>query len=184
MSDLPRERPPKYLDMQWARQLQKLLIGSMWFSCVIPPGLSEESPAVSSPPVILAQLTQPRAEAESFTPTESLPSFLVPVEDENVQDTLYLRTFVDYDPGDVVTPTQPRVSSPSSSAVRTFSFTFDPCQGMVDVDRTMLAVVSDRPFFDGVDGGLPFQQTPGLTDQTYWRVHCATIPSSPDGGTR
>lgn len=161
----------------------QLLALAMLCDCVIPAGLSEQPPEARSPPFILADLTQPSAEGAVFTPTEAMPLFLVPVEDENLDDALYLRPFVDYDPGGEITPSQPRMINATGSIVRTFSFTFDPCQGMVDVDRTMTVVVSDRTFLEsGLDGGLPYQETTGLTDQTFWRIHCAALASSTDGG--
>lgn len=164
--------------------MQAITVVSMLNGCVIPPGLDEQQPAVNHAPVILRDMTQPLPEQ---TATEDrIPSVgtfeivRMPVEDEDIGDTLTLRAFVNYDPAVTVVDAESQTIDPTGVPLRTFSVDVpaSACDGTpVNTNGdpiTVTAVVSDRTFTDNdaSDGGLPGLITSGRTDATFWAVLC------------
>src|SRR6185295_19556502 len=116
-----------------------LIVCAMLAACVIPPSLRVEDDAgVNSPPAITSVIGSPDALAEPgpyFVPSGQMAGTLsVSVLDTDVNDTLYLRIFLDYNtpvgnrvPPRVVCP-DPQAMPMGSGGMSTDRFYFVHCQ--------------------------------------------------------
>lgn len=159
-----------------------VLVGSLVVvltACVIPPALSveQQDAGVNSPPAILAIRSNDSGELPEPGPvlfdrgTGTLVANLI---DTDLDDTLFVRVFVDYT---VDSPTAPRVSCtarPGDGARRTVTCDAGALclPGDIDVQRNMHIFVFDREPLEG--GKPPFQAMPegGLATNRFYFLRC------------
>jgi len=159
-----------------------LLFCAMLIACVIPPSLRVEDDAgVNSPPAITSVIGSPDALAEPgpyFVPAGQMAGTLsVSLLDTDVNDTLYLRIFLDYNTP-VGNRVPPRVVCPvpqSNKPVRTATCDLSGLCLPVDVgtQHNMTIVVFDRApsDFPPDPQAMPMGSGGMSTDRFYF-VHC------------
>jgi hypothetical protein len=151
-----------------------LLLGA----CVIPPSLSVEGDGGvgDSPPAILAlssdqqQLTQPGP--ASFG-VGQMSTAIVSMVDTDLNDTLFVRWFVDYSTQNPLPARVECFAPPSGSATRSAQCDLHTLcvQKDVGVERDLSIVVFDRPLMD--PGNPPFQQMQPGGISSSWFFHLA-----------
>jgi hypothetical protein len=159
-----------------------ILFGLLLVGCVIPPSLSVDSQdaGTNSPPAILAvrsdqqELPEPGPVVFDQGPTAGKLS--LQLIDTDVNDTLFVRVFVDYRVDD---PTAPRstckaAGGATAPAMRTTNCDTTAVCTMADIGQTrnMTVVVFDR---EPLEAGVPaFQAMPegGLTTNKFFFLKC------------
>lgn len=158
----------------------------MFVGCIIPPslGVEQQDAGVNSPPSILSvrsdqtELPEPGPIDIEVNQTSPLNLTLL---DTDINDTLYVRVFLDYAKD---TPTSPRstcIAATSGTAQRTAT-----CQAAgicisSDLDKdphVMQVMVFDREPLDGAEQPL-FQamNPPGLSTDRVYTLHCKGVSS-------
>jgi len=153
--------------------------------CVIPPSLSvdNEDAGINSPPAILAVRSAdselPEPGPVIFERGAGAGTLNVQLIDTDIQDTLYVRVFVDYT---VDTPTAPRATctaAPTGNSQRTVTCSLNALCLMADVGqrRDMHITVFDREPLEA--GEPPFQAMPmgGLTTNRFYFLDCKDPPT-------
>lgn len=164
-----------------------LVLCAMLGACVIPPSLRVEDDAgVNSPPAIVQVIGSPDALAEPgpyFVPAGQMAGTLrVSLLDTDVNDTLYLRIFLDYNtpvgnrvPPRVVCPV-PQSNKPDRTATCDLSGLCLPVD--VGAQHNMTIVVFDRAPADfGPDPQAMPMGSGGMSTDRFYFVHCQ--PQSP-----
>ena len=178
MSGLALTHAPNYWKLHRARQLQALIIGSMTTACIIPPALEEQTGPANHPPRISS--TAPTAEQPYASFLGQPMTITLGIEDQDLDDYLFLRVFIDYDPSTSSVPVVDKLIPPNRMLLRTTSFEVRPCPS---AGRPIaLAVLTDRVFLSEADGGLPYRRLSegAESDDTFWPISCVEAPT--DGG--
>jgi hypothetical protein len=199
MSDLPLTDPRNHAGLPVARALHrgapavKLVAAALLLAaaqaCVIPPSLAvgAEDAAVNSPPSI----TSVRVDGTEFTSPESLvfpvadtETMTIGVLDTDLNDTLYVRLFVDYAtnplgarsqceaPPSATAPTAARTTNCDLTALCTPSDLTSTTSSLTPHDLNI--VVFDRQPSDSGSPPPAFQAmvAGGLSTQQYFHLNC------------
>lgn len=155
-----------------------LAMMSMLASCVIPPSLEvSEDAGVNAPPAILS-VTSDRSQLSEGIPVvfeQGSSALTVSLLDVDVNDTLYVRVFVDYT---VMDPLDARVRCPESAtgaAVRSVTCNLATLCVSADfgVQRNMTIVVFDRkPLEDGTAPAFQAMPPGGLSTSRFYFLKC------------
>lgn len=145
--------------------------------CVIPPSLQPEDEGTDSPPAILSVSGDQTAFAEPgpvvLAQGATGSSLLITLLDTDVNDTLYVRLFVDYNAPDRLPPRVICGAAPTGKPTRTATCNVSGlCMSAdVGVQRNLSIVVSDRP---PLDFGQDPQQlmSPGLSTDRFYFLKC------------
>lgn len=155
-----------------------LAMMSMLASCVIPPSLEvSEDAGVNAPPAILSVTgdQQPLFDGQPVVFEQGASSMTVSLLDVDVDDTLYVRVFVDYSVQD---PLDARVRCPESAtgaAVRSVTCNLATLcvSSDVGVQRNMTVVVFDRkPLEDGTAPAFQAMPPGGLSTSRFFFLKC------------
>lgn len=148
--------------------------------CVIPPSLQvdNQDAGVNSPPAILSVTSDLQALPEPgpvlFDRGASAGNLSLSLIDTDVQDTLYVRIFVDYNLPDRLPPRAQCMASPNMKPVRTVTCGLASLCALGDlgVQRSMSIIVSDRLPVES--GDPPFQELPsgGLATSRFYFLKC------------
>lgn len=153
-------------------------------ACVIPPSLRVEDDAgVNSPPAILAVTSDQVAYAEPgpvfVERGEMAGNVVVSLIDTDVNDTLYVRIFIDYHMPERLPPRVACTAAPNGTAQRTATCNMSGLCTTADIGvrRNMTIVVFDRP---PADFGVDPQAMPdgGLSTDRFYFVQCQ-LPQTP-----
>lgn len=148
--------------------------------CVIPPNLSveDQDAGVNSPPAITLVSSDEKAlpEPGPVIFVRGTGSLNLELLDTDLNDTLFVRVFVNYDP--LTNPSPPRstcTAAPSGAAKRTLTCDLTALCLMGDSGTPglfMSVVVFDRQPIEG--GDPPFQQMPegGLSTSRFYMLMC------------
>lgn len=130
--------------------------GLLTAGCVVPlpyPDVEVDAAQSGYTPVIRS--ATPRMGDKTIQIFKSAPeTFTIDVEDRDLEDTIYVRVFRDYDPADPTNSVTSRQFPPGGQAVRTLELsTLGWCTGAVIGDLSVFEVIAaDRPFNDEVPG--------------------------------
>ena len=165
-----------------------LTLCAMLMACVIPPSLRVEDDAgVNSPPAIVSVRGSPDALAEPgpyFVPAgQTAGTLSVSLLDTDLNDTLYLRIFLDYNtpvgnrvPPRVVCPVPQSNNKPARDSTCDLSGLCLPVD--VGAQHNMTIVVFDRAPADfGPDPQAMPMGSGGMSTDRFYFVHCQ--PQSP-----
>lgn len=154
-------------------------LGAVATGCVVPlpyPDESTDAAVGGYPPVIRAG-TPPLGEPTTISRAAEPPTFTLDVEDRDIDDTIYLRVFRNYNPDDPTPQLRDSPYPPGGEALRTLEVsTIAWCpESAGDLDKAIFeVVVADRPFdtnptpplYRAVTGGGDFTIRP-------WIISCA-----------
>jgi len=153
----------------------------MLVSCVIPPSLSVgEDAGVNSPPAILAVTSDQNALPEPgpvlFDMGVTAGDLSVSLIDTDIQDTLYVRIFIDYNLPNRLDARSKCAAPPSATPKRTATCNLRSLCAAEDLgtQRNMTIVVFDRePLATGSEDP-PFQAMPtgGLSTSRFYFLKC------------
>jgi len=153
--------------------------------CVIPPSLEVElgDAAVNSPPAILSIASDQQLLREpgpvTFDRGTTAGNLSISLIDTDLEDTLYVSIFVDYNLPDKLPPRVQCMAPPNMNAKRTATCVLSSLCAIGDVgeQRSMTIMVFDR--MPLVPGDPPFQQTPagGLSTSRFYYLMCQSAPT-------
>jgi hypothetical protein len=148
--------------------------------CVIPPSLQvdNQDAAINSPPAILSVTSDLQALPEPgpvlFDRGATAGNLSLSLIDTDLDDTLYVRIFVDYNLPDRLPPRAQCSVKPNMNPVRTVTCGLQSLCALGDlgVQRSMSIMVFDRAPVDS--GDPPFQQMPpgGLSTGRFYFLKC------------
>lgn len=155
-----------------------MLMGALLVGCVIPPSLRpEEDAGTNSPPAILSVTGDRTALAEPgpvvLEQGSSASSLVVSLLDTDVNDTLYVRIFIDYNAPDRLPPRIACSALPNTKPGRTATCNVSGLCMTADigVQRNMTIVVFDRmPADFGSDPQA--MMSPGLSTDRFFFLQC------------
>jgi hypothetical protein len=148
--------------------------------CVIPPSLQvdNQDAGFNSPPAILSVTSDLQALPEPgpvlFDRGATAGNLSLSLIDTDLQDTLYVRIFVDYNLPDRLPPRAQCMVSPNMNPMRTVTCGLQSLCALGDlgVQRSMSIVVFDRLPLES--GDPPFQEMPsgGLSTSRFYFLKC------------
>lgn len=157
------------------------LLGSLVLSatgCVIPPSLSidDGDAGVNSPPAILAVRSdqQELAEPGPVTFARGSGTISVTLLDTDIEDTLYVRVFVDYKVTDPTAARSTCTAPPNGTTQRAATCDLSALclTGDIGAERLMQVQVFDRELLES--GAPQFKAMPpdGLTTSRFYQLDC------------
>jgi hypothetical protein len=156
-----------------------LALCAMLMACVIPPSLDEEAPGVNSPPAITGvRATDELAEPGPYSvPAGPMAGTLsVSLLDTNVNDSLFLRIFLDYNTP-VGNRLPPRVACPVPQSNTPARMATCDLAGLclsteVGTQHNMSIVVFDRPPLDFGPNPQGMNGIGGMSTDRFYFVRC------------
>jgi hypothetical protein len=148
--------------------------------CVIPPSLSiGEDAGVNSPPAIMLVTSDQQVLSEPGPVRfnqQTMDTLSLSLVDTDLQDTLYVGVYVDYNQPSRLAARSKCTAPPSTNAGRTATCRLNSLcvDADVGVVRNMTIVVFDRPPDDTGAGDPPFQQMApgGLSTSRFYFLKC------------
>jgi hypothetical protein len=165
---------------QWAPMVPAVIMTMFLIGCVIPPSLSiGEDAGVNSPPAIMLVTSDQQVLSEPGPVRfnqQTMDTLSLSLVDTDLQDTLYVGVYVDYNQPSRLAARSKCTAPPSTNAGRTATCRLNSLcvDADVGVVRNMTIVVFDRPPDDTGAGDPPFQQMApgGLSTSRFYFLKC------------
>jgi hypothetical protein len=169
---------------QCAPMVPAVMLSMFLIGCVIPPSLSiGEDAGVNSPPAIMLVTSDQQVLSEPGPVRfnqQTMDTLSLSLVDTDMQDTLYVGVYVDYNQPSRLAARSKCTAPPSTSAMRTATCRLNSLcvDADVGVVRNMTIVVFDRPPDDTGAGDPPFQAmvAGGLSTSRFYFLKCDPAP--------
>ena len=163
-----------------APMVPAVMLSMFLIGCVIPPSLAiGEDAGVNSPPAIMLVTSDQQVLSEPGPVRfnqQTMDTLSLSLVDTDIQDTLYVGVYVDYNQPSRLAARSKCTAPPSTTAARTATCRLNSLcvDADVGVVRNMTIVVFDRPPDDTGAGDPPFQAmvAGGLSTSRFYFLKC------------